>query len=60
MVNIAKVYMLKLILERKSLKLLLCGMKVNSIILMGLGMVGMIQNKQKYFIFIVDSQIRVE
>ena len=43
-----------------SLKLLLVDIKANSSILMRLEMAGMAQNKQKCFIFIVVSRVRVE
>ena len=42
------------------MKLLLVDVKVNSNILMRLGMVVMTQNRQKYIIFTVDPQLRVE
>ena len=44
----------------KLLLLLLVNSKANSGILMRLEMVGMAQNKQKCFIFIVVSRVRVE
>ena len=44
----------------KLLLLLLVNIKANSSILMRLEMAGMAQNKQKCFIFIVVSRVRVE
>ena len=55
--------MLKLVPKlktNKSLKLLLADMKANISILIRLEMARMVQNKQKFLMFIVVPQVRAE
>ena len=55
--------MLKLVPKlktNKSLKLLLADMKANISILIRLEMAWMVQNKQKFLMFIVVPQVRAE
>ena len=67
MVSREKVYLLKVsymwvpkLKTNKLLKLLLIDIKANSSRLMRLKMAGMVQNKQKCFIFMVVHRNRVE
>ena len=58
-----KAYMLKLVPKlktNKSLKLLLADMKANISILIRLEMAWMVQNKQKFLMFIVVPQVRAK
>ena len=58
-ISTAKTYMLKLV-QVRLLKLLLVNMKANSNILIRSEMAGKAETKQKYLIFIVVPQVRVE